>query len=122
MKLSLTRINLSEVPVGGYGLTAALCSIIRSNELLFHLDLSWCNLTAKQLSNITKELLPKKEEIRSLNLSYNVLLSMPEPMSSDEAPGERALPPASQEFLDNLYEFLTGNCLVNHLNFSGMGL
>ena len=108
-KLSMSKMNLSEVPITGQGLTAALCEIIGCCHLLRHLHLSWCSLTPKQLCLISYELLSKKDEMRSLNLSYNVSLSAPETVQSDGPTGEAALLPGAQEFLGNLFEFLTDN-------------
>ena len=125
-KLSLTKMNLAEVPITTHGVTAALCEIIGSCPLLRHIDLSWCSLTPKQLSMITSELLSKKEEIRTLNLSYNVSLSTqsaPEVTeSTDPAAVDVGLLPGSKEFLDNLFEFLEEIYFINHIDFSGMGL
>jgi len=121
-KLSLSRMNLGEVPISGHGLTSHLCELIGSCQLLRHLDLSWCSLTPKQLTLITKELLSKKEDMRSLNLSYNVSLSAPETVTSGGIAEGATSPPVTHQLLDNLFEFLTGNCLVSHLDFSGMGL
>jgi len=71
---------------------------------------------------ITKELLSKKEDMRSLNLSYNVSLSAPETVTSGGIAEGVTSPAVTHQLLDNLFEFLTGNCLVSHLDFSGMGL
>ena len=71
---------------------------------------------------IAKELLAKKEEIRSLNISYNVSLSTMDPKLSAGTAEEMILSSGSKEFLDILVEFLTDNCFIVHLDFSGMGL
>ena len=125
-KLSLTKMNLAEVPITKNGITAALCELIGSCPLLRHIDLSWCSLTPKQLTMIAYELLSKKDEIRSLNLSYNVSLSAQSAPEEKEQPDPAAvdtgLLPGSKEFIDNLFEFLAENYFINHIDFSGMGL
>ena len=84
--------------------------------MLSHLDLSWTKLSPEELVKLSEVL--KNEDayplrnIRNLNISYNSLYF-------DET-NQKTLP--SEEFIENMIEYVNNSKVINHLDISGMNL
>ena len=87
--------------------------------MLLLFDISWSKLIPSQLLRISEVL--KDEDahpirtLRNLNLSYNSL-HFDETINSEEEPL------ASQQFIDNLIEYINTSTVLNHIDISGMNL
>ena len=93
-----------------------ICQILQEKEAFSHLDISWSKMTPKQLVQISKALIEEDgfaiRNLKSLNLAYNSLYF-------DENNAELL---NSEDFVDNLEEFIKESFILNHLNISGMNL
>jgi len=111
MKLKLSNVNLNDNRIGDL-----LVELLKTREILTHLDLSWTKLKPSHLCEISEVL--KSEDaypvrnLRNLNLSYNSLYF-------DETAAD-VLP--SEEFVENLIEYIGISETLNHLDISGMNL
>jgi len=111
MKLKLSNVDLNDNRI-----QELLLELLEKKEILTHLDLSWTKLKPNHLKAIS--LVLKKDggypiqNIRNLNLSYNSLIF-------DETAKD---PLPSDQFIENLLEFIQTSRALNHLDISGMKL
>ena len=86
------------------------------------LDVSWSRLSSKSLNQLVSSLNEKQEQtVRNLNISYNCLIQPPKDENAffdEDDPNYEA----TEDFVDNLCEFMQKNELLYHLDISGMNL
>lgn len=94
--------------------------MLETRPLILSLDISWARLPPKHLDQIISVLNDKSEHtIRNLNFSYNCLIQPPKDENAyyDENDVNYE---ASEDFVDNLCEFMQKNEALYHLDVSGM--
>lgn len=108
----LQKIKLSNLNLNDNKIVDMICQIIQCKEFVTHLDFSWSCLSASHLNKIAMELVKNPHFIRNLNLSYNSL-------TYDEKHADFA---ASEQFVENMCEYLEQAWILNHLDLSGLNL
>ena len=110
MKLKLAHTNLNDNKV-----VDLIVEVLRTRNILTHLNLAWTKLTATHLWTISDELADENgfpiKTLRNLNLSYNCL-------HFDETKYDEP----SEYFVENMIEFIKSTKALNHIDISGMNL
>ena len=114
--VQLQKLKLSNVNLNDHDIVDNLVELLRTREMLMHLDLSWSKMNPSQLKRISEVL---KDDyaypirtLRNLNISYNSLYF--------DDTKEDTLP--SQEFIENLIDYINTSTCLNHIDISGMKL
>ena len=118
-KSRILKLKLSDIQLhtSSQDTVYNICNLLMINKNLIFLDLSWSKLVPKDLSAISFMLAQNCKAIRNLNLSYNRLTFTSEEKNSENAEVNIQY---SQDFMDNIHNFLCEAMFINHINFSGM--
>ena len=92
------------------------------NKNLIALDLSFCSMVPKQLNNLLRVMSESSFNLRSINLSYNMLNQESENIKFAEKPGECHECTDAHSFFENFEVFTKLSKYLSHINFSGMAL
>lgn len=108
MKLALTQMNLNDAAI-----VADLIDLMHVRKHLQYVDLSDNKLSPKLIHDLTSQFVLMKPQLRNINLSYN-RLSFADPTSANYKHSDGAV--------TDLISLARDALILNHINFSGMGI
>lgn len=108
MKLALTKVNLSDQRN-----FKSLLALLKEKKHVQYVDLSFTDLTTRQLSELTQRFVDMYMQLRDINLSYNRLN-----FSRTDMPSFGY----SIKAIENLRALMKKAKILNHVNFSGMNI
>lgn len=118
--VQLQKLKLSNVNLNDNQIVQNLCDLLANRPFIMNLDLSWTRLQSKHLNQIIMVLDEKSEHsMRNLNLSYNCLLQPPKDEGAYYDENDINYE-STEEFAETLWEYITKNEVLNHLDISGM--